>query len=219
MYYRSDIYTFIDCWNLLYLRHTQHKINQLYQCQSNIFIIIQRFTITTYPGQDALIRHTKVGTHLYDIPRSGRTFTTYPGRDALLRHTQVGTHLYDIPRVGTHFYDIPRSGRTFTTYPGRDALLRHTQVGTHFYDIPRSGRTFTTCPGQFSYWEFEVIINSWHIRTSKLYWICSVLPLFIRDSILVTQTVNIIVLSNIKPNMLKMDWTTLWNHQTADFVH
>ena len=32
----------------------------------------------------------RVGAHFYDIPGSGRTFTTYPGRDALLRHTRVG---------------------------------------------------------------------------------------------------------------------------------
>ena len=38
-----------------------------------------------------------VGAHFYDIPGSGRTFTTYPGRDALLRHTRVRTHFYDIP--------------------------------------------------------------------------------------------------------------------------
>ena len=31
----------------------------------------------------------RVGAHFYDIPGSGRTFTTYPGRDALLRHTRV----------------------------------------------------------------------------------------------------------------------------------
>ena len=34
-----------------------------------------------------------VGVHFYDIPGSGRTFTTYPGRDALLRHTRVGAQL------------------------------------------------------------------------------------------------------------------------------
>ena len=31
----------------------------------------------------------RVGAHFYDIPGSRRTFTTYPGRDALLRHTRV----------------------------------------------------------------------------------------------------------------------------------
>ena len=39
----------------------------------------------------------RVGAHFYDIPGSGRTFTTYPGRDALLRHTRVGAQFYDIP--------------------------------------------------------------------------------------------------------------------------
>ena len=38
-----------------------------------------------------------VGAHFYDIPGSGRTFTTYPGRDALLRHTRVGAQFNDIP--------------------------------------------------------------------------------------------------------------------------
>ena len=39
----------------------------------------------------------RVGAHFYDIPGSGRTFTTYPGRDALLRHTRVGAQFNDIP--------------------------------------------------------------------------------------------------------------------------
>ena len=39
----------------------------------------------------------RVGAHFYDIPGSGRTFTTYPGRDALLRHTWVGAQFNDIP--------------------------------------------------------------------------------------------------------------------------
>ena len=38
-----------------------------------------------------------VGAHFYDIPGSGRTFTTYPGQDALLRHTRVGAQFNDIP--------------------------------------------------------------------------------------------------------------------------
>ena len=37
-------------------------------------------TFTTYPGRDALLRHTRVGTHFYDIPESGRSLTTYPGQ-------------------------------------------------------------------------------------------------------------------------------------------
>ena len=39
----------------------------------------------------------RVGAHFYDIPGSRRTFTTYPGRDALLRHTRVGAQFNDIP--------------------------------------------------------------------------------------------------------------------------
>ena len=39
----------------------------------------------------------RVGMHFYDIPGSGRTFTTYPGRDALLRHTRVGAQFNNIP--------------------------------------------------------------------------------------------------------------------------
>ena len=39
----------------------------------------------------------RVGAHFYDIPGSVRTFTTYPGRDALLRHTRVGAQFNDIP--------------------------------------------------------------------------------------------------------------------------
>ena len=30
-------------------------------------------------GRCALLRHTRVGTHFYDIPGSGRSLTTYPG--------------------------------------------------------------------------------------------------------------------------------------------
>ena len=41
-----------------------------------------------------------VGAHFYDIPGSVRTFTTYPGRDALLRHTRVGTHFTTYPGRG-----------------------------------------------------------------------------------------------------------------------
>ena len=36
-------------------------------------------TFTTYPGRGAVYRHTRVGTHRYDIPGSGRSLTTYPG--------------------------------------------------------------------------------------------------------------------------------------------
>ena len=39
----------------------------------------------------------RVGAHFYDIPGSGRSLTTYPGRDALLRHTRVGAQFNDIP--------------------------------------------------------------------------------------------------------------------------
>ena len=49
----------------------QRKLNRLYQCQSKIlFITILWHCLTTYPG-------------------SVRTFTTYPGWDALLRHTRI----------------------------------------------------------------------------------------------------------------------------------
>ena len=44
-----------------------------------------------------------------DIPRVGA---------ALLRHTRVEAHFYDIPGSGRTFYDIPGSGRSLTTYPG-----------------------------------------------------------------------------------------------------
>ena len=33
--------------------------------------------------------HNYTSAHFNDIPGSGRTLTTYPGRDALLRHTCV----------------------------------------------------------------------------------------------------------------------------------
>ena len=46
----------------------------------------------------------RVGAHFYDIPGSGRTFTTYPGRDALLRHTQVGAQFNDIPGSKIYIY-------------------------------------------------------------------------------------------------------------------
>ena len=43
-------------------RHNQRKLNRLYQCQSKIvFIIIQGHCLTTYPGRDALLLHTRVG--------------------------------------------------------------------------------------------------------------------------------------------------------------
>ena len=38
-------------------------------------------TFTTYPGRAALLRHTRVGPHFYDIPGSVRSLTTYPGQE------------------------------------------------------------------------------------------------------------------------------------------
>ena len=60
----------------------------------------------------------RVGAHFYDIPGSGRNFTTYPGRDALLRHTRVGPHFYDIPGWGrsltTYPGQGPQAGRSYS---------------------------------------------------------------------------------------------------------
>ena len=74
-----------------------------------------RRTFTTYPGRDALLQHTRVGTHFYDIPESGCTFTTYPGRDALLRHTRVGAQLNDIPGSLTFYLQDNELGRVAQT--------------------------------------------------------------------------------------------------------
>ena len=65
------------------------------QIKSVISVPIKDF-IHHYPM--ALFNDTpSVGAHFYDIPGSGRTYTTYPGRDALLRHTRVGAQFNDIP--------------------------------------------------------------------------------------------------------------------------
>ena len=92
----------------------------------------------TYPGWNAVLRHTRVGTQFYDIPGLEHSFTTYPGWNAALRHTKIGTQFYDIPGL-EQSYDIPGLERSFTTYP--------TQIGTQFYDIPGLECSFMTYPG------------------------------------------------------------------------
>ena len=41
----------------------------------------------------ALLRHTRVGTHFYDIPGSGRSLTTYPGHPVGTR--EQSQHIFD----------------------------------------------------------------------------------------------------------------------------
>ena len=55
-----------------------------------------------------------------DIPGSGRTFTTYPGRDALLRHTRVGAQFNDLPEspVTCEFMGQASQDDTGTAFSG-----------------------------------------------------------------------------------------------------
>ena len=50
-------------------------------------------SFTTYPGRDAVLRHTRAGMQFYDIPGSGCSFTTHPGRDAVLRYNNNNIYL------------------------------------------------------------------------------------------------------------------------------
>ena len=72
-----------------------------------------RITQVTPPPSSSL-RTCRVVTLFYDIPCFGRSFTTYPGWDAVLPHTRVGTHFTTYPGWDA-FYDINGLGRSFTT--------------------------------------------------------------------------------------------------------
>ena len=71
----------------------------------------------------------RVGAHFYDIPGSGRTLTTYPGRDALLRHTQVGAQFNDIPGSRGHGIGTKVRG-THTNPPKLYSFVGNEQHGT-----------------------------------------------------------------------------------------
>ena len=79
----------VDCSNLTTSLHLRISLFHFLHVQ-NLFLTAQSTqmkSVISVPIKDCIHHYPRALFN--DIPGSGRTFTTYPGRDALLRHTRV----------------------------------------------------------------------------------------------------------------------------------